>query len=78
LRHIGGAEAVRQAQSVVFTELRLVRRSKQKESQGTPRRHGRPASKRTKIIFHLSTSRRAVYCCGAMESMGLAHRGRLR
>jgi hypothetical protein len=36
------------------------------------------APKRTKRIFHLSTSRRAVYCRAALESRGVAHCGRLR
>jgi hypothetical protein len=36
------------------------------------------ALKWSKRIFHLSTSRRAVYCRAALESRGVAHRGRLR
>jgi hypothetical protein len=36
------------------------------------------ASKRTKRIFHLSTSRHAVYCRAALESRDVAHCGRLR
>jgi hypothetical protein len=34
--------------------------------------------KRMKRIFHLSTSRRAVYCRFALESRSVAHCGRLR
>jgi hypothetical protein len=78
MRHIAGAEAVRQAQSVGCAE-RYRSRAFQSKKRAKERRAGAAGwPKRTEIIFHLSTSRRAVYCCAAMESRGLAHRDRLR
>jgi hypothetical protein len=49
-----------------------------KRDQGTAHLTADFAPKRTKRIFYLSTSRRAVYCPAALESRGVAHCGRLR
>lgn len=79
--HIAGAGAVRQAQNIPIADRVRVDGTRQKQKKGNQERRIVAvdfAFKRVKRIFHLSTSRHAVYCRAALESTGVAHCGRLR
>jgi hypothetical protein len=79
MRHIAGAKSVRQAQNVGFANAHGLTRLGKGEKESKDRRALRAPlrrSERKHFSFVNESSRRL--CCSAVESRGVARRGRVR